>query len=31
LKGGTDVPAMNFAQDASLFERFPRKDVFTTK
>jgi oxalate decarboxylase len=27
----TDVLATNFGQDASLFEKFPRKDVFLTK
>ena len=30
-KAETDVPATNFTQDASLFERFPRKDAFITK
>lgn len=27
----TDVLATNFGQDASVFEKFPRKDVFMTK
>jgi len=27
----TDVLATNFGQDASLFEKFPRKDVFLTR
>ena len=27
----TDILATNFSQDASLFEKFPRKDVFLTK
>ena len=27
----TDVLATNFGQDASLFEKFPKKDVFLTK
>lgn len=27
----TDVLATNFAQDASLFEKFPKKDAFLTK
>jgi oxalate decarboxylase len=27
----TDILATNFSQDALLFEKFPRKDVFLTK
>jgi oxalate decarboxylase len=27
----TDVLATNFAQNPSVFEKFPRKDVFLTK
>ena len=26
-----DILATNFAQDASLFDKFPRRDVFLTK
>jgi len=27
----SDILATNFSQDASLFEKFPHKDVFLTK